>query len=78
MGKVLSILIGLVLIVVGALGVKAWPADVLSFLKGALVIVVILIGLGIFVFGVSELRAASEEPPVVEPAGSRPEEKPSQ
>lgn len=67
MGKVLSILIGLILIVLGILGIRAWPGDVWAFVKGGIVIMAIIIGLGIFVFGISELRAGAEEPPIVEP-----------
>jgi len=66
MGKVLSILIGLVLIVLGVWGIIGWSGEVLSFLKAAIVIMAVIIGLGIFVFGISELRAGGEEPPVVE------------
>jgi hypothetical protein len=72
MGKVLSILIGLILIALGVWGVMAWSDDVLAFVKGAIVIMAIIIGLGIFVFGISELRAGGEEPTVME-APSPPE-----
>ena len=68
MGKWLSILIGLVLIALGVWGVVAWWLDVVLFLKAAVVIMAIIVGLGIFVFGLSELRAGPEEPPVVEPS----------
>jgi hypothetical protein len=62
MGKVLSILIGLILIALGVWGIMSWSEEVRYFVKGALVIMAIIIGLGIFVFGVSELRAGGEEP----------------
>jgi hypothetical protein len=68
MGKVLSILIGLILMALGVWGIVAWPAEVVDFLKAAIVFMAIIIGLGIFVFGLSELRAGAEEPPMVEPA----------
>lgn len=67
MGKALSIIIGLVLIALGIWGILGgWGPAVLVFVKGALVIMAIIIGLGIFVFGVSELRAGGEEPTLVE------------
>ncbi len=66
MGKALSILIGLILIALGVWGVIAWRSDVVAFIKAAVVIMAIIIGLGIFVFGLSELRAGNEEPPIVE------------
>ena len=76
MGKVLSILIGLILIALGIWGIIAWTGEVLVFVKAAIVIMAIIIGLGIFVFGLSELRAGAEEPPIVEapPAPERPPE----
>ncbi len=67
MGKFLSILIGLILLALGIWGVIAWSGDVLVFLKAAVALMAIVVGLGIFVFGVSELRAGGEEPPIVEP-----------
>ncbi len=74
MGKVLSILVGLILIALGIWGVVAWTADVVLFIKAAVVIMLIIIGLGVLVFGISELRAGAEEPPVVEtpPAAEKP------
>jgi hypothetical protein len=66
MGKVLSILIGLVLLALGIWGVVAWSADVLIFIKAAIALMAIVVGLGIFVFGVSELRAGEE--PIIEAA----------
>jgi len=79
MGKVLSILIGLILIAVGVWLIVAydvWRDAVVTFVLGGLVIMAIIVGLGIFVFGLSELRAGAEEPPVVEP--SSPAETPSE
>jgi|GEM_PF-1621352 len=78
MGKALSILIGLILMALGVWGVIAWGTEVLHFLMAAVVIMAILIGLGVFVFGLSELRAGAEEPPVVEtPPAEQPAEKTS-
>ncbi|UCC67358.1 MAG: hypothetical protein JSV79_09515 [Armatimonadota bacterium] len=79
MGKVLSILIGLILIAVGVWLIVAydvWRDAVVTFVLGGLVIMAIIVGLGIFVFGLSELRAGAEEPQVVEP--SPPAETPSE
>jgi len=69
MGKVLSILIGLILMALGVWGIvdEGWRAAVLVFVQGGLVILALLVGLGVFVFGLSELRAGAEEPPVMEP-----------
>ena len=76
MGKILSVLIGLGLLALGIWGLIAWSAQVLVFVQAALVLMAIIIGLGIFVFGLSELRAGVEEPPVVEtqpaPSASEP------
>jgi len=69
MGKVLSILIGLILMALGVWGIvdEGWRGAVVAFVQGGLVILAILVGLGVFVFGLSELRAGAEEPPVMEP-----------
>ena len=76
MGKVLSILIGLILLALGVWGIVAWTPQVLSFLRACIALMAVVVGLGIFVFGLSELRAGDEEPPVVEaaPAGRSPTE----
>jgi len=73
MGKVLSILIGLILIALGVWGILAWRYDVLAFIKAAIVIMAVIIGLGVFVFGVSELRAGGEEPAAIETPPPPPE-----
>jgi hypothetical protein len=70
MGKFLSILIGLILLALGVWGFIAWTPQVWIFVQAALVLMAIVVGLGIFVFGLSELRAGDEEPPVVEAAPS--------
>ena len=71
MGKVLSILIGLILLALGVWGIIAWLPQVVIFLEACIALMAVVVGLGIFVFGLSELRAGEEEPPVVEaaPAG---------
>jgi hypothetical protein len=68
MGKALSVIIGLVLMALGIWGVISWSSDVLVFIRAALAIMAVLIGLGIFVFGVSELRAGDEPPTIEAPA----------
>ncbi len=68
MGKVLSILIGLILLAVGVWLIVIWRDEVLLFIQAGVALMLVVIGLGIFVFGVSELRAGGEEPPVVEAA----------
>lgn len=75
MGKVLSILIGLILVALGIWGISAWSAEVIVFLKAAIALMAVVIGLGIFVFGLSELRAGGEEAlPVEQPGESAPSE----
>jgi hypothetical protein len=66
MGKVLSIVIGLVFLALGVWGILAWSAQVLVFLQAAVALMAVIVGLGIFIFGVSELRAGGE-PPVLQP-----------
>ena len=80
MGKVLSILIGLILIALGVWAIAAgesWRKAVLVFLQGGAVIMAFVVGLGILVFGLSELRAGAEEPAVIE-AGTASADQPSQ
>lgn len=72
MGKVLSILIGLILIVLGIWAISAWAPAVVIFIKAAVALMLVIIGLGIFVFGLSELRAGGEEPLAVEPPAQSP------
>jgi len=61
MGKVLSILLGIVFVVLGIWGINQWPTPVLDFIKAGVSIGLILVGLGAFLFGISELKAAAEE-----------------
>ncbi len=74
MGKFLSILIGLILLALGIWAISVWRAQVLVFLQAAIALMAVVVGLGIFVFGLSELRAGGEEPPVVEAPPPSPEE----
>jgi hypothetical protein len=73
MGKFMSVLMGLILVALGIWGVMSWSEPVVMFLKAAVVLMAIVVGLGIFVFGLSELRSGAEEPPAPEaPAPSGP------
>jgi hypothetical protein len=63
MGKFLSILIGLVFVGLGVWAVIAWSPQVLIFLQAAVALMAVIIGLGILVFGLSELRAGGGEAP---------------
>jgi len=67
MGKFLSILIGLILLALGIWAISAWRMQVLDFLQAAIALMAVVIGLGILVFGLSELRGG-EEPPLLEAA----------
>jgi hypothetical protein len=80
MGKVLSILIGLILIALGVWAILAgptWRSAVLVFLQGAAVIMAFVVGLITLVFGLSELRAGAEEPPVIESGRAASPDQPS-
>jgi sulfite exporter TauE/SafE len=68
MGKIVSIVIGLIFLALGVWGIIAWSAQVLVFLQAAVAIMAVIVGLGIFIFGVSELRATSEQPAISPPA----------
>jgi len=74
MGKVISIFIGLICIALGVLGLlnEAWRGDFVDFVQGGLIVMALLVGLVILVFGLSELRAGSEEPPVAESPAEQP------
>lgn len=74
MGKIISIFIGLICIALGVLGLlnDGWRTAFLNFVQGGLVVMAILVGLVILVFGLSELRAGSEEPAVAEPPAEQP------
>lgn len=68
MGKVVSIVIGLIFLALGVWGIIAWSEYVLQFLMAAVAIMAVIVGLGIFVFGISELRATAEPPSIMPPA----------
>jgi RsiW-degrading membrane proteinase PrsW (M82 family) len=74
MGKVLTMVIGLVLIVLGVLGCikEPWQSAVVTFVLGGLVVMALLIGLMLFVLSVSDLRAGGEPKVVESTAGSEP------
>ena len=82
MGKAIIILIGLVFIALGVWGIAAWPDAVLFFIKAMVALGLIIVGLGMLAFGISEIRSAAEErrlaaeveatppPPPISPADS--------
>jgi len=72
MGKWISILLGLVLIVLGIWGIFADLETVWKFVYAGLVILAILVGLGALMFGISEVRSAAEERRVAEPTAPPP------
>lgn len=77
MGKFLSILIGLILLALGVWAISAWSAQVLVFVQAAIALMAVVIGLGILVFGLSELRTGGEEPPVIAAPSDEPAPPPS-
>jgi ABC-type multidrug transport system permease subunit len=82
--KAVTIIVGLIFLVGGILlWVKVWPEDVLTVIKGGVVVSLILIGLGALMIGISEIRSAAEEkrmaaelaastPPQEPPSGQTP------
>ena len=59
MNKFISILFGLILLAVGvygAFGLPSWGEAALSFLKGGIVWLVLLIGLMLVILGISDLK----------------------
>jgi hypothetical protein len=66
MGKVLSFLIGIILLLAGI--VMTWLRFdlVKRFAYGGIAILFLLVGLGVLFFAISEMRAGPEEPPVIE------------
>lgn len=56
MSKIISLLLGLAFLALGVWGAFAWWPEVIGFLKAAVVLLAVLVGLGVFVFGLSELR----------------------
>ena len=59
--NILKIIIGLIVIVIGAVGLLVWPLqwglDVLVFLKGGIVIFLILVGLLILIIGITSFKS---------------------
>jgi hypothetical protein len=54
--KLVAILMGMAFMALGLWGAFAWWPEVLGFLKAVVALLALLTGLGIFVFGLSELR----------------------
>ena len=65
MTRFISMVIGVVIVVLGVWGVVAWWDSVLVLLRGLVAIVGVLLGVGIILFGLSELWAGEgrETPP---------------
>jgi hypothetical protein len=59
--KVLTIIIGLILIAGGVYLCFPWHKEVLFLIKGVVALGLILVGLGAVFFGMSEIRSAAEE-----------------
>jgi hypothetical protein len=57
MAKALSILSGVIVAGLGVWGAVAWWPQVIGFLQALAVIMAILVGLTVIVFGLSELKA---------------------
>ena len=67
MGKVLSLVIGLILLVLGTiLVVSRWGDYVWPFIYGAIAVLLVLVGLGVLLFAITEMRAGPEEPVIAE------------
>ena len=71
MARVLLIVVGLLLVLVGVCGLVGWQFEVVRFLKAAVVMLAIVVGLALCIFGVSELRAPREEPLPAEPSDAQ-------
>lgn len=61
MGKALIILLGLIAIGLGIWGIVAWSDAVLIAIKAMVALGLVVIGLGMLAFGISEIRSAAEE-----------------
>lgn len=77
--KAVTIIVGLIFLVGGILlWVFVWPTDVLTVIKGGVVVGLILIGLGALMIGISEIRSAAEEKRMAaELAASTPPQEPA-
>ena len=66
MGKALSLVIGLILLA-GGIWMTWWKWWLVrNFVYSGLAVLLILVGLGVLLFAISEMRAGPEEPPTVE------------
>lgn len=73
MGKILSIILGLIFLAVGIwlISLESWGQAVLIAIKACVALGLVLAGLGALAFGISELRAR-EEPRPIEPITAPP------
>jgi Na+/proline symporter len=79
MGKVLGIIIGIVLVVLGVWGIVAWWAYFVKALMAAVPALLIVVGVVLVVFFVSEIRSSLQEKAEMEASaeGEKEEEKTS-
>ena len=75
MARVMTIISGLILMGLGVWGIVVWWDDLIIVLKAAVSLVAVLLGIGIFIFGLSELWVGQPKavpPPVAAmPEGPR-------
>lgn len=57
MARAVTVLSGLIIVGLGAWGAVAWWPQLVGFLQALVVIMAVLVGLTVIVFGLSELRA---------------------
>ncbi|HUT75627.1 MAG TPA: hypothetical protein VM221_12435 [Armatimonadota bacterium] len=89
MGKALIILLGIIFLVLGIVLIVTWWDEAKYVIGTAIALTLVLIGLGMLAFGISEIRSAQEEqrlaaeaeatppPPPVAPGASSTKEKES-
>ncbi len=73
MARVASLVIGLVLLALGVWGVVAWWGAVLVLLKAVVAVALVLLGVGVFIFGLSELWAGEPRRATPPSAGAVPD-----
>lgn len=61
MGKVIIILLGIVFVAAGGFFIYLWQGPVLAFIEAMFALSLVMIGLGLLAFGISEIRSAAEE-----------------
>jgi len=75
MARIISVLIGVVLMGLGVWAIVAWWGAILVMLRAVVAVLAVLLGLGIFIFGLSEMWAGEgERPPSAAPLAHGPGE----